>query len=547
MSEGVAPFGELVPAVERGPEPGRSRRRPAPWAAVAGIAGVGLAAALGAVAVSSPLAAVGLVGVALLGMTIIVRPSVATLVVVAILYSNAGVIAVRFHDVPSFVAASVPALLIPPLAAFIVLERRPIVITSAFPWIVVFLLIHLVSGIASVDAGTAFDTVVTFVLEGLGLYFLVTNVVRTREAIIAIVWILLAIGAFLGALSFYQDSTGTYDNVYLGFAQPSEATVSVDQTGLGTTAQFRLAGNIGEKNRYAQIMLMLVPLGLFMAIAQKSRVQRLLALGAAGLTSMGVALTFSRGAAVGFVLLFGIMFLMGYLKWKHMLAVVLGAAIVLAAVPVYAERLGELVAVSETVGNTGIDQADGAIQSRVTEGLAALLAWADHPILGVGPGEFPLYYRQYAEVVGIRVKAVDRESHNLYLGMAAELGLIGITVFLIIIGLTLRDLARAAKAVRARDPMMADMATGFLLAIVAYLATGIFLHMSFIRYFWLMLALAAATALVAKAIAKASGGDAVPDPSSEASADAPPDPKAGSDDRPADLWGPDPRQDPFAV
>lgn len=541
MSEGVAPFGELVPAVERGPEPGRSRRRPAPWAAVAGIAGVGLAGALGAVAVSSPLLAVGLVGVALLGMTIIVRPSVATLVVVAILYSNAGVIAVRFHDVPSFVAAAVPALLIPPLAAFIVLERRPIVITSAFPWIAVFLLIHLVSGIASVDAGTAFDTVVTFVLEGLGLYFLVTNVVRTREAIIAIVWILVAIGACLGALSFYQDSTGTYDNVYLGFAQPSEATVSVDETGLGTTAQFRLAGNIGEKNRYAQIMLMLVPLGLFMAIAQKSRVQRLLALGAAGLTSMGVALTFSRGAAVGFVLLFGIMFLMGYLKWKHMLAVVLGAAIVLAAVPVYAERLGELVAVSETVGNTGIDQADGAIQSRVTEGLAALLAWADHPILGVGPGEFPLYYRQYAEVVGIRVKAADRESHNLYLGMAAELGLIGITVFLIIIGLTLRDLTRARKAVRARDPMMADMATGFLLAIVAYLATGIFLHMSFIRYFWLMLALAAATALVAKAIARTGDAEAA-----AATAEATPEPEARAD-RPQDPWGPDPRLDPFAT
>ena len=148
---------------------------------------------------------------------------------------------------------------------------------------------------------------------------------------------------------------------------------------------------------------------------------------------------------------------------------------------------------SESVGDTGIDQADGAIQSRVTEGLAALLAWADHPIIGVGPGEFPQYYRQYAEVVGIRVLATDREAHNLYLGMAAELGLIGITVFLIIVG---PDHARPGSARGERfgrvDPLMADLATGFMLSIVAYLATGIFLHMSFIRYFWLMLALAAA-------------------------------------------------------
>jgi putative inorganic carbon (hco3(-)) transporter len=546
VSEGVAPIGESRPTGRTGPEPkSGAGRRPAPWAAVAAVAAVGLAGLLAAIAVSSPLVAVGIVGAVLLVMTILVRPGVATLVVVAVLYSNAGVIAVRFHDVPNFVAAAVPMLLIPPLAAFIVLERRPIVVTSALPWIVVFLLVQLVSGILSVDAATAFDTVVTFLVEGIGLYFLVTNVVRSRDVVIAIVWILLAIGAALGALSFYQDATGTYDNVYLGFAQPSEATVSQDDTTLGTTAQYRLAGNIGEKNRYAQIMLMLVPLGLFMAIGERSRIRRALALGAAGVTSLGVALTFSRGAAVGFVLLFGIMLLMGYLKWKHMLAVVLGAAIVLAAVPVYTERLAELVAVSESVGDTGIDQADGAIQSRVTEGLAALLAWADHPVLGVGPGEFPQYYRQYADVVGIRVKAVDREAHNLYLGMAAELGLIGLTVFLIIVGLTLRDLARARRAVRPHDSLMADITTGFMLSIVAYLATGIFLHMSFIRYFWLMLALAAASGLVSMAIARAHADDAgKAKPVAEPDGPSAPEPRT---ERRADPWGPDPRMDPFAT
>ncbi len=542
MSEGVAPFGELAPAGQ-GPEPNsHGRRRPAAWAAVTALAAVGLAGVLAAVAVSSPLLAIGAVGATLLGMTVIVRPGAATLVVVAILYSNAGVIAVRFHDVPSFVAAAVPMLLIPPLAAFIILERRPIVVTSAFPWILVFLLVQLVSGIFSNDTATAFDTVVTFVLEGIGLYFLITNVVRTRDVLIAVVWILVAIGAFLGALSFYQDATGTYDNIYLGFAQPSEATVSSDESGLGTIAQYRLAGNIGEKNRYAQIMLMLVPLGLFLAIGERSRVRKLVALGAAGITSIGVALTFSRGAAIGFVLLFGIMFLMGYLKWKHLLAVVLGAAIVLAAVPVYTERLAELVAVSESVGDTGIDQADGAIQSRVTEGLAALLAWADHPVIGVGPGQFPQYYRQYAEVVGIRVLARDREAHNLYLGMAAELGIIGITVFLIILGLTFRELARARRAVRAYDPLMSDIVTGFLFAILAYLATGIFLHMSFIRYFWLMLGLAAASAVIAMAIAKAHEDKAALEaPAEDPSASEPPVA------RKPDLWGPDPRLDPFAT
>jgi hypothetical protein len=45
-------------------------------------------------------------------------------------------------------------------------------------------------------------------------------------------------------------------------------------------------------------------------------------------------------------------------------------------------------------------------------------------------------------------------------------------------------------------PDLAAIATGFSLAIVAYLATGLFLHLSYARYFWLMLALGGAAAVV---------------------------------------------------
>lgn len=68
--------------------------------------------------------------------------------------------------------------------------------------------------------------------------------------------------------------------------------------------------------------------------------------------------------------------------------------------------------------------------------------------------------------------------------------------------MTLRDLARARQATRTLDPMLSALATGFLLSIVSYLTTGLFLHMTFVRYFWLMMALAAATAVVAMARAR---------------------------------------------
>jgi O-antigen ligase len=134
------------------------------------------------------------------------------------------------------------------------------------------------------------------------------------------------------------------------------------------------------------------------------------------------------------------------------------------------------------------------VLSRATEAITAVLVFADHPILGVGPGRFPSYYRLYADDVGILVKQRDREAHDLYLGILAEEGIVGFVVFMGILGITLRDLIRVRRRWLKTRPDIAAMATGLLLSIVTYMTTGLFLHLSYARYFWLMLALAGAAA-----------------------------------------------------
>jgi hypothetical protein len=61
---------------------------------------------------------------------------------------------------------------------------------------------------------------------------------------------------------------------------------------------------------------------------------------------------------------------------------------------------------------------------------------------------------------------------------------------------TIRSLGRARKRCLGADPMMADMAAGFLLTIVTFVATGMSSNFSFTRYFWLMLGLATAAASI---------------------------------------------------
>jgi O-antigen ligase len=99
--------------------------------------------------------------------------------------------------------------------------------------------------------------------------------------------------------------------------------------------------------------------------------------------------------------------------------------------------------------------------------------------------------------LGIRHLEDYREAHSLYLDIAANHGLLGLITFFAIFAITLRDLARARRRWQRNRPALAAICTGYFLALIAYLATGLFLHLSYARYLWLMLGLAAAAGNIA--------------------------------------------------
>lgn len=491
------------------------RTLPAPWRPALLTIVVSAAAGLGALAAHQPTLALAAVVAALLALAILARPDAATLVVLGILYSNAAVVAVRFHGVPTFVGAAVPGLLTLPLASHLLFNRRRIVVTPALPLVFVLLAVEVIGMVFSRDRGVALSSLLTFLVEGIGLYFLITNLVRTPTMLRHATWVLILTGALVGALSIYQDFTHTYGNNYGGFAQMSDALFDTGvETIQGAVQQPRLAGPLGDTNRYAQIMVMLIPLALFQFLDRSLGLARVLAAAAAGFIAFGVALTFSRGAAVGFGLVILIMAAMRYIKPWQLALVAIALLLLFQVVPEYRTRLTTLEDTQGLVsGNAG--QADGAVQSRLTENLSALNVFLDHPLIGVGPGLFPAYYREYADNVGLRVLNADRQAHNLYLGLAAEAGILGLGCFFGILFVTFRRLARERQRLLERRPDLANLLTGYLLAIVSYLTTGIFLHFSYIRYFWMMLALANAAGAIAAAAGDerpAAAGDERPRP-----------------------------------
>jgi O-antigen ligase len=131
---------------------------------------------------------------------------------------------------------------------------------------------------------------------------------------------------------------------------------------------------------------------------------------------------------------------------------------------------------------------------------AALAMFWDRPLTGVGFGNFPSEYPDYADDLGIDVRDTSREAHNLYLETAAETGIVGV---LMLAGIFVASFA-AIAAGRRRFRRMADLRSdgiGFAVAVslVGYLITSSFLHMAFARLVWLVIGVALAFPSLARA------------------------------------------------
>ena len=416
-----------------------------------------------------------------------------------VFWANLAVVATRYHGVPQTVASAVVILLAIPIARYVLVERQPLAVTPVLPLVFAFLAAVALSAVLSKDPATSSAPVGTYLTEGLLLFLLVSNAVRTTRTLTRVLWVLILAGAFMGALSTVQELTHSYGNDYGGLAQ-------VDRFGQGggfnvapegsldKVLRPRLGGPLGSENRYAQILAVVLPFALIRAFREPRRRLRLVAGVATLLILGGILLTFSRGAAVAVTGTFVLMALLRELPFRHLLvAIAVSIGVVLIVVPDYVTRVRSLEAVTSISASDSTNRPDASIVGRQTENLAALHTFLDHPVVGVGPGVyFKEYSRDYANRLGLRYLQSERRGHSLYLELAADTGIVGLGAFLAMVGTALALLYRAARRWRVASPERAMVASSLFFGLFAYLACGAFLHLSYQRYFWALLGLASA-------------------------------------------------------
>lgn len=450
------------------------------------------------------------------GLVLLLYPELATLVVAFLLYTNIPVLATR-HGVPFVLASSFMLLLGIPFLHYVVARREPLRFDSTFALMLVLLGMMLVSSLGAKGPDVAMEYVKSYVLEGLLLYWLVVNAVRNRHTMRRVVLTVVSAGALLGLLTTYQEVTGDLQQQFFGLAsrnaeflalQKLDATDPAVAEALSnaptTSRSTRANGPMDEPNRYAQVLLVLMPLVLYLGRTTHRRSARY-AMAAAGMfIGLGIMFSSSRGAMVSFVLMAA---LAGYIGWIRRSYLIGGALAALLLIPVlapqYVARALSIVNITALVdGGSSAKAADGAIRGRVTEMLAAAQAFVDHPVLGVGPGQYTPYYALEYQQKDPRFKFrhlnVARRAHSLYAELPAELGAVGALSFFAIFGFLLRSLNRARIRWRGVHDEYSDLATAFMFSLIAYLCTSVFLHLSYQRYAWFLVALASAAVYVTR-------------------------------------------------
>jgi O-antigen ligase len=167
-------------------------------------------------------------------------------------------------------------------------------------------------------------------------------------------------------------------------------------------------------------------------------------------------------------------------------------------------KLGVIVALALAVGTLWVASSDSTLSrlrqfdtsgtGRVDLWTVALRMWEDHPVNGVGYRNFPVesshYLLQPGSVNGQFVVNQPKETHNAYLGILAETGVVGLALFLSAVVLFIRATWQGAQALqKVGDERFAALGRAVVIAQIGSLAALMFAHNPQNQPFWILLAL----------------------------------------------------------
>ena len=270
--------------------------------------------------------------------------------------------------------------------------------------------------------GGAF-TAVTELVKMIMLQLLMTFFIDSKDRLRYILWLLV------GFLMWFAGSS------FSGYLQGQFYLVNGVQRAQGVNSM------VGGPNELAGLLLALLPFLVALMNCSKNFFVKLLLVGCGGLTLFVLLLTGARISMIALIAMSVFYILRSKRKVLSLVVgVVLGFTLWFSLPTQYRQRYLTVKQYAEG------GQLDDSNKLRLAIWNAGWRMFLDHPILGVGAGQFPT---AYGTIYSGKSHVAWMQPHNLFLQVTCELGLVGLFIFghfVKQIGKAIREVLRFKKS-----------------------------------------------------------------------------------------------------
>lgn len=234
-------------------------------------------------------------------------------------------------------------------------------------------------------------------------------------------------------------------------------------------------GFIGDANDFSLALNIALALAFYLFLSEKKKVLKLFLLLLLSLFTLGIISTASRGGFITLICLF----LYFILKSKHKLVGILSIFLIFLLIFAFAPK--EYWQRQMTITTY---QQDESAMGRIGAWKAGLRMFADRPLLGVGAGAyFVAYGVQYGGKPGPWFS-----THNAYIQIAADLGILGILAYLTLIFWIFRQNSLLMKLNQEKgNAYFVSISQGVKGALIAYAVGSFFLSVGYYPHLYLLL------------------------------------------------------------
>ncbi len=336
--------------------------------------------------------------------------------------------------------------------------------------ILVFLGILTLSTVFSISQRSSLKFLI-FALAAFGMYFMIVNVVNTREKLNNVIKLFVFITFIMACYGILQ---------YFIVAPMDELWGDIS---LHPDLKARTVATFSNPNTFAEYLEYMLPVAVALFFAAKGIKKKLINGFVAATMVICLILTFSRGSYIGFA---AAMLVFVIIKYARHIPVLIISGI--AALP-FAVRLMPAAVVQRASSIGSLADSSNAYRVLVWQGTLRMIK--DFWISGIGLGHeaFQVAFLEYT-FNNSRVE----HAHNTLLEIAAESGITGLLVFLWILAVFVISIIKFSNNTKNR--LYSFLSIGLLCSVVSLLAHGIAEHIFYepklTITFWIVAGLAMA-------------------------------------------------------